>query len=212
MATTPNWSIVYPVVGTTMTPLANHFANLANSTDTALGNLTDNTSYSVANQSERDAKFPSPSNGDRVYRRDLGYVETWYSAGFFVPGVAAGWQREGGDSGWVNITPTANWTAASGHTPRVRRVGNLVTGLGIFNYSTGSSYGNLGVIPTGFRPLATYGPIIGVGTAMATNGSAAGTALLTINNSTGVMSYELGWANFTANPTQVGFSASWYAA
>lgn len=36
MATTPNWNIVYPVVGTTMTPLANHFANLANSTDTAL--------------------------------------------------------------------------------------------------------------------------------------------------------------------------------
>lgn len=39
MATTPNWNIVYPVVGTTMTPLANHFANLANSTDTALGTV-----------------------------------------------------------------------------------------------------------------------------------------------------------------------------
>lgn len=36
MATTPNVGIVYPVVGNTITPLATHFANLANSVDTAM--------------------------------------------------------------------------------------------------------------------------------------------------------------------------------
>lgn len=40
MASTPNWSIVYPVVGNNITPLANHFANLANSVDTALTNIS----------------------------------------------------------------------------------------------------------------------------------------------------------------------------
>jgi len=36
MATTTNWGIVYPVVGNIMTPLATQFANLAQSTETAL--------------------------------------------------------------------------------------------------------------------------------------------------------------------------------
>lgn len=36
MATTPNVGIVYPVVGNTITPLATHFANLANSVDSAM--------------------------------------------------------------------------------------------------------------------------------------------------------------------------------
>lgn len=36
MATTPTHAIVYPVVGNTITPLATHFANLANSVDSAL--------------------------------------------------------------------------------------------------------------------------------------------------------------------------------
>jgi hypothetical protein len=38
MATTTR-GIVYPTVGTTLTPLANHFASLATSTDTAIGAL-----------------------------------------------------------------------------------------------------------------------------------------------------------------------------
>lgn len=36
MATTSEWAIVYPTVSNTITPLATHFANLANSVETAL--------------------------------------------------------------------------------------------------------------------------------------------------------------------------------
>lgn len=44
MATTAR-GIVYPVVGTALTPLANHFASLATSTNTALDNLDNVGSY-----------------------------------------------------------------------------------------------------------------------------------------------------------------------
>lgn len=39
MATTTTWSITYPTTANNITPLATHFANLANSTDTSLTNL-----------------------------------------------------------------------------------------------------------------------------------------------------------------------------
>lgn len=38
MANTTNWSITYPTTANNITPLATHFANIANSTDTALTN------------------------------------------------------------------------------------------------------------------------------------------------------------------------------
>jgi hypothetical protein len=53
MATTPTHAIVYPVVGNTITPLATHFANLANSTDAALTALGDKQDGAVGTDAQR---------------------------------------------------------------------------------------------------------------------------------------------------------------
>jgi hypothetical protein len=71
----------------------------------------------VANQSERDAQYPTPGQGMRVYRTDLGLEQTYY--GLFNsstnPGGrdVAGWYNEQKNHGFVPVRPTSV-TAATG--------------------------------------------------------------------------------------------------
>jgi len=81
MATTTTWGIVYPVVGNTITPLATHFANQANSVDAALTNVSKSAGTpSVADAAARGVLFPSPVNGNSVYRLDTKAVEIYNGA------------------------------------------------------------------------------------------------------------------------------------
>jgi hypothetical protein len=65
----------------------------------------------VANQSERDAQYPTPGQGMRVYRTDLGVTQTYY--GLFNastnPGGrdVAGWYNTEKSVGLVPIQPTS---------------------------------------------------------------------------------------------------------
>lgn len=69
-----------------------HFKQLADDVDTWTGN---NVVPVVTDSADRDAKFPSPTQGLRAFRRDLAYVETYLEAYNAVsnPGgaVPAGW-------------------------------------------------------------------------------------------------------------------------
>jgi hypothetical protein len=79
----------------------------------------------VANQSERDAQYPTPGQGMSVYRTDLGYRENYYGLynASTNPGgrTPAGWYRE---TGIVlqrlhvsTSTPTSNSSTTSVDTP-----------------------------------------------------------------------------------------------
>lgn len=200
MANTTTHSITYPVTANQVTPLANVFAALADSTDAA---LTRSAITRVGSAAARNALFPSPTVGDRVYRTDLGYTETWYPANFFVTGAAAGWQREGGDSGWISITPGTGWALNSGAPVRVRRQGGIVTMTGIMDFVAGS-YANMGTIPAGARPVGInhMAPVtIRIGT--------TGYAGFSTVNAAGLLTVDLTFAGNTSNPNYVGFGTTW---
>lgn len=117
-------------ISTTNTNLATTNTNLGttNSNVSALttrvtnaeGNITTNTSdinsfkaaapRTVASASARDALFPSPVQGNSVFRSDLGYEERYYAAynSSTNPGgrTPAGWYA-GQDGGLVPIVPTS---------------------------------------------------------------------------------------------------------
>lgn len=63
------------------------------------------TPYAATN-SARDALYPSPMRGDRVFRQDLGYFEEYYDAAATVGNPAAGWVPAAGTV--FTYTPIAN--------------------------------------------------------------------------------------------------------
>src|SRR5690606_18626252 len=111
-------------------------SQLDTSLKAVLDTYTQRFPVAVANSTERNTIFPSPKQGDRVFRKDLGYTETYYAAynSSTNPGGmgTAGWYPptrlfnvEGGNSqtyspGWAVIssaygTPSVNhlgtWSA-----------------------------------------------------------------------------------------------------
>ena len=148
MATTTNWGIVYPVVGNIMTPLATQFANLANSTETALNTGFAKVGRTFASAAARNAVFTSPVQGDRVFRSDLGHEETYfglYNAGTNPNGASvAGWYATGGVMPYVKLVASAqqsigpggaftNWVA-----PGTGSISTIVGGSDYFTYSGGT--------------------------------------------------------------------------
>jgi hypothetical protein len=75
MATTAR-GIVYPVVGTTLTPLANHFASLATSTNTAIDNAV---AGSAAFRGLTSAMGAAGQEGRTYYATDTN--RTWFDDG-----------------------------------------------------------------------------------------------------------------------------------
>lgn len=84
MATTAR-GIEYPVNGDTLTPLASVFAALASSADAAIddavtgleSDVSTGIIPAVADATARDAKYPSPVAGNRVYRLDLSMEQVY---------------------------------------------------------------------------------------------------------------------------------------
>lgn len=101
---TANKNIWTPSGSTDLTPLQTPFATLAQSVDDALV-AQDGTipSAAVADVAARLAKYPSPVQGNRVWRNDLGYEETYYSTYNLTtnPGgrSPAGWYQTTGAQG-----------------------------------------------------------------------------------------------------------------
>jgi len=101
----------------------------------------------------RDALLPSPVQGDKVFRNDLGYEQTYYGAyGTANPGgrSAAGWYDNQRNMGLVPIVPpTVNY---SGGTATANSLGvisfNAVTSISLNNIFS-SSYSNYRIIFSG---------------------------------------------------------------
>jgi hypothetical protein len=114
----------------------------------------------VANQSERDAQYPTPGQGMRVYRTDLGVTQTYY--GLFNastnPGGrdVAGWYNEEKSQGLVPIrATTATFVGGTGSVNSMGRVTfsgcSAVQLDGVFS----SKYRNYKVIYTGTKTATT---------------------------------------------------------
>ncbi|WP_157759654.1 hypothetical protein [Cellulosimicrobium cellulans] len=91
------------------------------------------------------------------------------------------WRTIGSQVG-ANITAFGTgWsaTAGSGHTPRVRRHGNMVYLFGSVSMGTGASMNDILAVPTGFTPSNANTTFIGV-TSLNPNGGTAGTRELAI--------------------------------
>lgn len=115
------------------------------------GWYTDGQQYTAASQAERDARFPSPLQGDSVFRSDLGYEQTYYAAwnASTNPGgrTPAGWYGNQRNMGLVPIVPpTVNY---SGGTATANTLGLIsftsVTSISLNNVFT-TEYRNYRVI------------------------------------------------------------------
>ena len=105
MANTPNFNLWSPDGSDGVDILRVQLANMQTSVDTALVGLRSTLSaLPVNNVAERDARYPNPVQGDRVWRKDLGYEETYYAL------VAPGTNPQGNPvAGWV--PSSAAWRA-----------------------------------------------------------------------------------------------------
>lgn len=114
MATTTNAGIVYPVVGNTITPLATHFANLANSVDTMYVGLRDGNARLVGTNAQRIAVTGA------ILREGLEFYTTDTNLNWFYNGSA-----------WL-LTPgqvlATSFLAPAGNTTTANtQLGNLAT-------------------------------------------------------------------------------------
>lgn len=88
MPTTPR-GVWFPDDTNAISPIESLFSGQATSVDAMGSVIQDNTPYSVANATERDAFFGTPAAGDRAFRRDTMWEElyldaTWsYETGWF---------------------------------------------------------------------------------------------------------------------------------
>lgn len=123
------WPIQYPGGGAALVPWQDHFENQATSIANALDDYQ--LPLSVANQAGRDALFPSPATGDRVWRRDLAHEQYYNGTAWVSPGqalyeavgkVTQSGSVAAGDQVTFSVTfPTSRFTVA----PRVFcQVGN----------------------------------------------------------------------------------------
>jgi len=111
---TGRWPVWYPIPGSPLIPFENNFLTLAQSVADMLDGY--DLPLSVASAGARDTLFPSPTQGDRVYRRDLATEQTYlaaYNAGT-NPGGAnpAGWYSDKVAIGLMRAATVATGAAA----------------------------------------------------------------------------------------------------
>jgi hypothetical protein len=99
-----------------------------------------------ATTTERNTAIPAPQVGAKAFVVALGYV-TEYIAG-------SGWEREGGDSGWVNVSTFGSGVTTGSRPAQVRRIGSVVHARGFVNCSilAGGTLANALTFPAGYRP------------------------------------------------------------
>lgn len=111
-------NIPFPDAGTALPPLETHFAALAEGAQQALNSLRASATAPVANAAGRNNLYPSPVQGNAVWRLDLGYEERYFSeySASGNPGGAtpAGWYPTGGNTPAAFGIKTANQTFNSG--------------------------------------------------------------------------------------------------
>jgi hypothetical protein len=183
----------------------------------------------VADAAARDVLYPSPVQGNAVFRTDKGYEETYYAAYNASTNVGgatpAGWYPTGGTvptyqvvknatnftptSGvWFQLSNTAHWTAVENDpTGVITYNGNFTVGLTGWYEIFGGLFSDGGTGAPGIMIVKVNNTSLGVGGMVATQGWQGG-----FNWSTGQISRTIKlnagdyihWQYITNNPTTVG--------
>lgn len=83
-------------------------------------------------------------------RLGLGWFDTSEEREYLHNG--SGWESvDVRDTGWMNIPLSSGWSAVSGHTPRGRRIGNVVYLEGAIQRGAGGSPENMFTLPEPLR-------------------------------------------------------------
>jgi len=131
MATTSPDNLLYPVGTDPVAPLHTTLAAMQGSVQDALTALDKRFPRSAASSAQRDAAFPNPVQGNRVYRTDRKYTEAYFAAynATTNPGGTnvAGWYPIDGllfgkitrttTLGFAAGTVTVNFNSVSGTVP-----------------------------------------------------------------------------------------------
>lgn len=187
MAETDNYQIWSPDYGDEWS-LPIDLGAMAESVDTA---LVDNLWYFAG----PDAAKPAAGvNGRRWYATDTGkdYIDN-----------GAAWVSF--DSGTVNIsTFGTGWSATTGHTPRIRRMGKRVDIMGAVTNGSGAAWDHLLTIPVGYRPPA----MLFIGHFFASGNQATGQLFV---QPTGILSSPSSYHSGSLSPgSAVPLTGSWY--
>ncbi|QDK03298.1 hypothetical protein SEA_ROMAN_56 [Microbacterium phage Roman] len=119
-------------------------------TDAAIGTLSTqvrSAGIGVANAAARNALFPSPTQGDTVFRRDLGITETYrsaYSASNVGGASPAGWYPERriftANRGGTQSLTGAQWNILTSCFVQVRNDGLGTFSNGVLTVAAGGTY------------------------------------------------------------------------
>lgn len=232
--TTPLYGIRYPDSTTKLVGLGPELETFAGDVERVLQAaqipaVTPANTVVAATQAARDQAWGVPSTdtqrrnlqnlGATTIRTDKGWTERYfaqYHATLNPGGVAAaGWYPlDAIDTGWVDVPASSGWSALAAQKPRVRRVGRQVTLSGIFAYGGTGSYGSMGVIPAAFLPdkLGPATPFVGVAIAGGGNIGAAWFGGITVDRDSGVLAFQMPYANGTGNPINVMVNGTWFTA
>lgn len=183
----------------------------------------------VANQAARDAAYPTPVQGNAVFRSDKGYVETYfaaYNASTNVGGATpAGWYPTDGavptyqvvknsttftpTSGtWFALSNTAHWTAVENDpTGNITYNGNFTVGIAGWYEIFGGIFADGGTGAPGIFIAKKNSTAAGVGGMVAVQSWSGG-----FNWTTGQISRQvklaagdyIHWQYITNNPVAVG--------
>lgn len=99
--TSGRFPVYYPAASAPLVPWQDHFEDLAQSVSDSL--VAAKVPIAATNQADRDAKFPSPVNGDRVWRMDWP-GEEYYDGTAWKP-----W-----NTGWITYAPTTTIVIGTG--------------------------------------------------------------------------------------------------
>ena len=141
--------------------------DLAAMADTIQAALNRGGAVSVANTTERGTYRPSPTTGARVFRRDVGWEETYYAASALSLG-AAGWYPTGGKLPTIDSSVTASNSAAG--------AGGWTSKTGLNQLPTGAQV-NAGGFTFGNTDISLpYSGGLSISGTLTIDGSTAGTS------------------------------------
>lgn len=184
-------NITYPVSTDQVAPLETVFATMATSVQNAFDASRRNFSAVVADLAARNALFPSPVQGNRVWRNDLGLEETYYGLynATTNPGgrAAAGWALPDLIGG---VAPVSGFTLSGETSVRRTAAGMVHAVVGISRPTGIPGAVPIAIMNAGFRPTGT---IEFAGTT--SQGGSAGVSFIQIQSSGNVLVYSPGASN-----------------
>jgi hypothetical protein len=130
---------------TSFAPIQDPFNGTSQAVNAALIAMQKTVAPTVANQAARDALYPTPTQGNRVLRADLGWEEmyyTLYNSGTNPGGATpAGWYPIAGVKAGGKVLravttvtfPAITWTLVTGSSDLVPAGGKAATGVSAYN-------------------------------------------------------------------------------